>query len=136
MKLVVDANIIISLLIKPGKPLELFFHENLEVFGPGLLMEEINRNKAMILEKSGLNESELKTLLILIKQKLILITEDEFTGFFDSATETCPHHKDITYFALALYLKCPIWSNEKKLKEQNKVVIYATHELMDLFGVG
>ena len=38
--------------------------------------------------------------------------------------------KDVLYFALALKLKCGIWSNDKKLKEQNKVKVYCTGELL------
>lgn len=38
----------------------------------------------------------------------------------------------MAYFALALKLKCPIWSNDKKLKEQNIITIYHTHELSKL----
>ena len=49
--------------------------------------------------------------------------------------EDCPDEKDITYFALALYLRCPLWSNEKRLKEQKEVIVYATHELMKLFNL-
>ena len=43
-----------------------------------------------------------------------------------------PDEKDTAYFALALKLKCAIWSNDKKLKEQDKVTVYNTGELMKL----
>ena len=35
----------------------------------------------------------------------------------------------MAYFALALKLNCAIWSNDKKLKEQNKIQVCSTHEL-------
>jgi predicted nucleic acid-binding protein len=68
-----------------------------------------------------------------LKEKIKIIPEEEFLIFRDKAEQLCPDEKDITYFALALYLKCPIWSNERKLKEQNEIKIYATHELIRLF---
>ena len=43
--------------------------------------------------------------------------------------EITPDLDDMVYFALALKLNCPIWSNDKKLKQQNKIKIYHTHEL-------
>jgi len=42
---------------------------------------------------------------------------------------TTPDPDDMAYFALALKLNCAIWSNDKKLKEQDKVKVYNTHEL-------
>ncbi|MBI4895257.1 MAG: hypothetical protein HY831_02060 [Candidatus Aenigmarchaeota archaeon] len=45
-----------------------------------------------------------------------------------------PDHNDIKYFALALKLNCGIWTNEKILKEQNKIPIYSTEELINIFG--
>lgn len=43
---------------------------------------------------------------------------------------------DIDYFALALKLGCCIWSNDKKMKEQDKVIVYSTKELVDEFKLG
>ena len=45
----------------------------------------------------------------------------------------CPDPKDIVYFALAIHLRCSIWTNEKKLKEQEEIRVYHTHELIKLF---
>ena len=36
------------------------------------------------------------------------------------------------YFALALRRNSPIWSNDKKLKEQNKILIYSTKDIIDI----
>ena len=41
-----------------------------------------------------------------------------------------PDINDTEYFALALKLKCSIWSNDKKLKKQNKVKVYSTEEIV------
>ncbi len=47
------------------------------------------------------------------------------------AKSICPDPDDIQYFALALKLGCPIWSNDKALKEQNTVEVISTGELID-----
>lgn len=39
MQIIVDANPIISILIKPGKPIDLLFIEELELVAPELLFE-------------------------------------------------------------------------------------------------
>ena len=121
------------MLVKPGKPIDLFFDSRLSLFAPQLLLEELENNKEEILEKSKLNEEEFEWLYIILKHNITIIPEEEFLKYRERAEEVCPDHKDIVYFALALYLNCAIWTNEKKLKEQPKVVVYSTHELMRLF---
>ena len=46
------------------------------------------------------------------------------------AEKITPDKKDVLYFALALKLRCGIWSNDKKLKTQNKIKIYSTEDLL------
>lgn len=132
MQLVIDANILIALLVKPGKPIDLFFDSRLSIFAPALLFEEFEQNKLEILEKSRLGKEEFSWLFDILKHNIIIIPEEDFLMFREKAEDLCPDQKDIVYFALALYLQCPIWSNEKKLKNQRDILIYATHELMRL----
>ncbi|MBU0470395.1 MAG: hypothetical protein KJ598_02200 [Nanoarchaeota archaeon] len=89
----------------------------------------------MIVKKSGLNKEEVEKFIEILKKKIEVVPEEEFIKFRKKAEEICPDPKDIPYFVLALYLKCPIWSNEKKLKEQNEVSVFATHELIRLFEI-
>ena len=71
----------------------------------------------------------------IFKRRIIILPEAEFVKYREKVTEICPNKKDITYFALALYLKCPIWSNEKILKNQKNIIVYATHDLMNIFNI-
>ncbi len=135
MQIVVDANPLISLLIKPGKPIDLLLIEELDLVSPELLFEEIENNKGMIIKKSRLTEEEINKFIEILKKRIPVIPEEDFVQYRKEAEEVCPDEKDITYFALALYLKCLVCSNEKKLKEQRNVIIYATHELMKLFKI-
>jgi len=41
-----------------------------------------------------------------------------------------PDINDVLYLALALKLNCPVWSNDRKLKNQNAVRIYSTQEII------
>lgn len=57
---------------------------------------------------------------------------EELKEFRDRAESVCPDPKDIPYFALALKLGCPIWSNERKLKEGQSVVnVFSTEDLLE-----
>ena len=135
MQLIVYANPIVSILISPGKPIGVLFLEELELFAPGLLFIEIENNKELIIQKSKLTEEEINRFIEILKQKITVIPEEDFTNYLDLAERICPDKKDITYFALALHLKCTLWSNEKKLKEQKFVQVYATHDLIELFNL-
>ena len=133
MRIIVDANPVISILIKPGKPIDLLFVDELELIAPALLFEEINRNKDGIVRKSDLSKEDIEKFLTILKNRIKVIPEGYFIRFKEKAEQICPDEKDMTYFALALYFKCPVWSDEKKLKEQEHVKVYSTHELMKLF---
>ncbi len=135
MLVIVDANPIISLLITAGKPIDLLFVEELDLVAPKLLFEEIENNKETIIQKSGLRVQEIDQFITILKRRIRVIPEEEFISQREEAVAICPDEKDVPYFALALYLRCPVWSNEKKLKTQYRVVVYATPELMELFGV-
>ncbi len=54
----------------------------------------------------------------------------EFKDFLNEAKLVCPDPDDIEYFALALKLGCPIWSNDKALKKQASIKIFSTSELI------
>ena len=63
MQIIVDANPIISMLIKPGKPIDLLLVEELNLAAPKLLLEEIENNQGMIIQKSGLSRTEIERLV-------------------------------------------------------------------------
>ena len=66
----------------------------------------------------------------MLKSIIKIVPEKEYFQFMKEAEKISPDFKDIHYFALALKLKCPIWSNDKRLKEQNQVKIVSTTELL------
>jgi len=120
------------MLIRPKNTSSLLFDAGLEIFAPGLLFIEIERNKNSIIRKAQLSEQEFYEFLRIVKRRIMTIEERDYKELRDKADAICPDPKDIDYFALALYLNCPVWTNEKKLKEQSIIPIYATHELMEL----
>lgn len=135
MQLVVDANPVISILIRPGLPVDLIYLEKLSLIAPGLLFEEIKKNKREIIAKSSLDEKEVDRFISILRKKISVIPGEEYLAFREKAESICPDDKDVIYFALALSLQCSLWSNEKKLKSQDEVTVYATHELIELFGL-
>ncbi len=133
MELVIDANVLMSALIATeGKTYDLIFNDRIKLFAPEFLMEEFEKHKDEILEKSGLSYSDFKLFLSLVASEIEFVPKSEFEAFISKAYEITPDKKDAEYLALALKLKCYIWSNDKILKEQNIVKVYNTSELLKL----
>ncbi len=129
MKLVIDANILFAALIKDGITLKLIANE-IELYAPELIIKELHTHKDEILRKMKRTESELDNLIITIITNIKIIPRSEFENFIKYAEEICPDENDVDYFALALYEKTAIWSNDKHLKEQIIIRIYTTSELL------
>ncbi|MFH1290011.1 MAG: PIN domain-containing protein [Nanoarchaeota archaeon] len=135
MKIVIDANCIMSALINfRGKTRDLIFLDELELVAPEFLLNEIEKHKQEIIEKTKISHEELIIALNLIFSRIKLIPFEEFSQFLQNAKEVCPDPDDEEYFALALSKNIPIWSDDSALKEkQNAVKIYATTELVQEF---
>ena len=134
MLLVIDANIVFSMIINlMGKTRELLFRKEISLVAPEHLKQEIEEHREEIKEKSGLSETDFEIAIALILSPIRLVPYSEFAGFISSAKKSCPDPEDIAYFAVALALNCPIWSNDKILQKQDSVKVLSTSEILQLF---
>ena len=134
MDLVIDANEIFAALIKESKTHELIFDEMLHLFTAEFFFTEFDKHSEEIRKKTEKTEEELNNLFDVLKKKITLIPMEELLPFADEAEKISPDPDDVAYIALALKLKCPIWSQDRKLKEnQNKVRVYSTEDLVKMF---
>ncbi len=70
--------------------------------------------------------------MIILRKRISLIPNEETQAYFEKAKRLSPDKNDIEYFALALKLHCPIWTNDKQLKKQSTVKIYNTQEILKI----
>jgi predicted nucleic acid-binding protein len=127
---VVDANILISLLIAKGTKHELFFSERISPISPEFVLFEIGKYWSLISEKSALPEDELKLEFSAVRMQLNMFSLADIKRWIEEAEQISPDKNDSEYFALALNMKCPIWSEDKALKRQNIVKVFSTAELL------
>ncbi|MBD3314039.1 PIN domain-containing protein [Candidatus Woesearchaeota archaeon] len=132
MDLIVDANILFAALIKESASYDLLFVEHFHLYAPEFIFKEIEKHRAEILKKTERTPDDFRRLLDILKRRLNLVPFEELVPFVRNAEETSPDPDDMVYFALALKLNIPIWSNDKKLKEQEEVKVYSTEEIMKL----
>ncbi len=133
MDIVIDANVLFSILIKEGKTEDLIFQQDLRIFAPEFLFEEFEKYRDLILVKTHRSTEEFDRLTSILRKRIKTIPNKETEEYIRQANKICPDKNDVDYFALALKLRCPIWSNDKRLKEQTVVKIYSTTELFDIF---
>lgn len=131
MKLIVDANVLFSVLIKKGLTAELLISDKLQLFAPEFLFTEFAKYKNLILKKTHRNEEEFNDFLEILKEQIYIVPKKDIIPFMDEADKISPDPKDTIYLALAIALKSNIWSNDKKLKQgQTKINVFSTEELL------
>jgi len=129
MDLVVDANVLFAALIKDSFSYDILFSGKFQLFTSEYIFTELEKHKEEIMEKTEQTTEEFFRLIETLKRRIIIVPLEELVPYTEEAEKLTPDPDDIAYFALALKLNCAIWSNDKKLKEQNKIKIYNTHEL-------
>ncbi len=130
MDLIVDANVIFAALIQEGKNYELLFRREFHLFTPDFIIIEIEKHKEEILAKTKRSSAEFEQVLEILKRRIALIPMEELVPFVEQAETLTPDPDDMAYFALALKLNCSLWSNDKALKQQNKIKVYNTTEVV------
>ena len=135
MRLVVDTNILVSF-FRPNPVNEIISKSksfNLQLLSPEYAIDELKKNKQDVLKYSGLNPKQFDSKLSELLTFITIIPKDSFKEF-ESQAKQLIHDKDVPFFALALKLNCPIWSNEPAFKEQSKVDILSNKDMIELFG--
>ena len=133
MEFVIDANVLISALIKDSRTRHFLILSGNVFYVPEFVFEEINDHINELKQKTSLSEDQIKELLqqIIILGNINIIPFEEFKKFEEIARSITPDFDDIAYIALALKLKCSIWSNDKDLKRVLKsVTVYNSKEIL------
>lgn len=132
MRLVVDANILFAALIRNSITRHMLLLLEHELYAPEYLIDEINEHINEVEMKTGLPKKEIRNLLdaLVTNAKITLVPTTKFKSKLFDAETLSSDPDDLPYLALALQLSCPIWSSDKRLKDQKKVRIIITDELI------
>ncbi len=131
--LVVDANILLSALIKDGATRSIILLDNHKLYIPSFFFKEFHKHLKEIAIKTKQNQENLLKVLkyLTILGNIEIIQQEEINPYLEEAKKISPDINDINYFALALKFNCDLWSNDKQLKEQNIIKVYSTTELIN-----
>lgn len=135
MQLILDANIILSSLIKNSKTREILLDPELEFFAPEFLLSEVQKHIIFdkeVRDKIEMTDSEIIEFLSFLFEKIKVIAKEEYLEHIEEASKLVEHEKDTVYLALSISLNLSLWSNDKGLKKQTKVKVFSTEELSKL----
>ncbi len=136
MKLVVDANVVISALASSGVTRKVFLFNFLvkrfEFITPELLMREVRKREESLIKEIGISKEEFNKVLEFLIRDIEFIPAKEFVRFLPEAERICRDPKDKEYVALALAFNCPIFSGDPDLREIEGINVYSPRELFDM----
>jgi len=134
MEIVLDTNIIISSLLRNGLTRKIIFLSPLQMYTVDYAKIEIEAHKEELLRKSKLDERSLNYLSEFVFSKIDFVSLENIEPFKNRAEEVMGEVDidDSFFLALAMFLNCPIWSNDEHFKKQNIIKVYTTKELLDL----
>ena len=131
MILVIDANPFIAGFLRNSTSRQIILSEKILLYFPDWLIDEFERNESELMERFLDSARFFETKKVLLKFVKIA-PKKEYSKYMEEASKLIKHTKDIPYFALALSLNCLIWSDEKSFKQQSKVKVLSTEELVKL----
>ena len=135
MKLIIDSTEIFSFFNRTSKARQLTLSTKLYLHSPEYSLNEIKEHKTKILESFGLSIEQFSLIEKLLMSVIKFEKVESYSLFIPKAKEISPDPDDVDFIALALKMKCPIWSSDKLLKQQKEVRIFSTNELSEFSEV-
>ena len=135
MKLVVDANVVISALIADSKTRELVVTLKPELLTPEVIHGEIGNHEALIVEKSGMDADRVQQFIDLLFRYIETVPASEFYPYIEEAEEAIGdiNPDDVLYVACALAREAGVWSDDSDFDEQDLVPVFTTGEVVESF---
>ncbi|ASJ07933.1 hypothetical protein A3L11_01305 [Thermococcus siculi] len=114
---------------------ELVFLLSGRLISPEFALEELREHRDEILKKAKIGEKEFEEILSVLREHIIFVKEGFYAEFIPLALKITPDKDDADFVALALKVKAPLWSNDKRLKEIEEIEVLNTKELLELLGI-
>ncbi|WP_436931697.1 PIN domain-containing protein [Halosimplex halobium] len=135
MKLVVDANVVISALVADSKTRELIVTLEPGLLTPAFVYDEVENYEGLIVEKSGMEPDRVTQFIDLLFQYIEVVPADDFYPAIERADEAIGNTDpdDVLYLACAIASDAAIWSDDSDFDEQNLVSTYSTSDVIDSF---
>ncbi len=87
------------------------------------------------MERAKINKSKFSELTRILSSVVRFVPLEEYASKLSEAKDISPDPDDIDFFAVALLLDAIIWSQEKRLKKQDKVEVLNISEMEHLLSL-
>ena len=135
MKLVIDANVVISAIIADSKTRERIVTLEPELLTPAFVHDEIENYEGLIVEKSGMEPDRVSQFIDLLFQYIEVVPADGFYPAIEEADDAIgdTDPDDVLYLACAFASDAAIWSDDSDFDEQHLVETHTTSDVIDSF---
>ncbi|NOZ76346.1 MAG: hypothetical protein GXO65_01415 [Euryarchaeota archaeon] len=131
MRLAVDTNVLFSFFRKDSGTRRVILEvERFELVTLRSRMDELKKHKTRICRKANIGEEDFQRSMEEMCIFIDVVDDREVASFGKEAEGLSPHEEDVPLFALALAKECGIWSNEVAFKNQSRLKVYSTSDLM------
>ena len=131
MKLVLDNNILFSVMNPKSTAAYLFSLLKAKFVAPEFIKSEFSRHKPVCLSKSGLSEHEFEIMQKNVEENIEFVKVSGYEDFLEKAKTLLSDPDDADFLALAALINAAIWSNDPHLKQQSLVNVFTTKELVE-----
>lgn len=131
IRLVVDANIVISAFLRDGTTRGLLLDAPLSLYTPSWLRTEAEKRLIALAARKKIGKRQAKTLLDTIMTRIQEVPEPILAKHAREAIRRCSSSgiKDAPYVACALAIDAGIWTHDNRLASEAGVRTYTTAEL-------
>ena len=133
MRLIVDANIIISALIKESVTRSILIESSVEFYTVEYTFDEIKKHLGYISEKNSLTIDKNKKVLDILSNYIHIFEAKYYIDYLNEAQKIIGKidERDVPYIALALAINNDgIWSNDKHFEKQDEIRIWKTKDII------
>ncbi|MBU3906948.1 MAG: PIN domain-containing protein [Nanoarchaeota archaeon] len=132
MKIAVDTNVLFSFFWQESLTRKLLITSNFELISPELALEEIEKYAQEIKRKLKITDKAFREQLDKLKEIVKFYGKKEYSQFLKEALAISPDKNDAEFFALCLKHSCFLWSNDLLLKNQIKIKVLSTEDIIEL----
>jgi predicted nucleic acid-binding protein len=140
MKFVIDTNVLITYFWSQSIIHDLLLFQ-FDLISPEYALEEINDHADEIMKKTKITKDIFSKRKMELARTVEFIPLEEYESEFQIVLHLFKnqHHqiddallKDIDFYALAIKVGCPIWTNDKGFKKQKDIMVMNTKEIISL----
>ena len=136
LRLVVDANVLVSAFLKDSLTRRILLDERLNLITPEHGFIETRRvlQRPKMLKRIGLEPAVFEELWAFLTSRIQTFPETDYQKSLGESIHLAVHPEDAPYIALAIKFQCPIWTNDPDFQihaVKKSLQIYKTHELRE-----